>query len=51
MEQVCGRLLGPKFNKATCELYIADAYFGLIVVGCTGGVAKQLAISAEGILF
>ena len=51
MEQVYGRPLGPNFNEAICELYIANAYFGLIVVGRNGGVAKQLAISAEGVLF
>ena len=36
----CGRPLGLKFNEATCDLYIADAYFGLLVVGHNGGVAK-----------
>ncbi|XP_019078101.2 protein STRICTOSIDINE SYNTHASE-LIKE 10 [Vitis vinifera] len=51
MEQVCGRPLGLKFNEATCDLYIADAYFGLLVVGQNGGVAKQVAISAEGVPF
>ncbi|KAJ9707535.1 hypothetical protein PVL29_002531 [Vitis rotundifolia] len=51
MEQVCGRPLGLKFNEATCDLYIADAYFGLLVVGHNGGVAKQVAISAEGVPF
>lgn len=30
----------------TCNLYIADAYFGLFVVGPSGGVAKLLATSA-----
>ena len=49
MEQICGRPLGLKFNEVTCELYIVDAYFGLMVVGRNGGVAKQLAISAEGV--
>eukprot|EP00261_Vitis_vinifera_P017500 XP_010647214.1 PREDICTED: protein STRICTOSIDINE SYNTHASE-LIKE 10 [Vitis vinifera] len=51
IEQVCGRPLGLKFNEATCDLYIADAYFGLLVVGQNGGVAKQVAISAEGVPF
>ena len=51
MEQVCGRPLGLNFNEVTCELYIADAYFGLMVVGRNGGVAKQLAISVEGVPF
>ncbi|KAJ9707538.1 hypothetical protein PVL29_002534 [Vitis rotundifolia] len=51
MEQVCGRPLGLKFNEATCDLYITDAYFGLMVAGHNGGVAKQVAISAEGVPF
>lgn len=51
MESMCGRPLGLKFNTLTCELYIADAYFGLLVVGPSGGVAKQLATSAEGVPF
>ena len=51
MEQVCGRPLGLKFNEATCDLYIADAYFGLLVVGHNGGVAKQVVTSAEGVPF
>ena len=51
MEQLCGRSLGLKFNEATCELYIANAYFGLMVVERNGGVAKQLAISTEGVTF
>lgn len=50
-EHVCGRPLGLKFNQATCDLYIADAYFGLLVVGRKGGLARQLATSAEGIPF
>ncbi|RVW51353.1 Protein strictosidine synthase-like 10 [Vitis vinifera] len=50
-EHVCGRPLGLKFNQATCDLYIADAYFGLLVVGRKGGLARQLATSAEGIHF
>ncbi|XP_010257835.1 PREDICTED: protein STRICTOSIDINE SYNTHASE-LIKE 10-like [Nelumbo nucifera] len=50
-ELVCGRPLGLQFNKATCELYIADSSFGLMVVGRDGGVAKLLANSAEGVPF
>ncbi|KAK6281093.1 hypothetical protein POUND7_014918 [Theobroma cacao] len=45
------RPLGLKFNYATCDLYIADACFGLLVVGPNGGVAQQLATSAEGVPF
>jgi len=51
LEPVCGRPLGLKFNSATCDLYIADAYYGLLVVGPEGGVATQLAASAEGVPF
>ncbi|XWS10926.1 hypothetical protein CRYUN_Cryun38cG0040300 [Craigia yunnanensis] len=51
LEPICGRPLGLKFNTATCHLYIADAYFGLLVVGPNGGVAKRIATSAEGIPF
>ncbi|XVF43362.1 hypothetical protein PTKIN_Ptkin02bG0034400 [Pterospermum kingtungense] len=51
LEPTCGRPLGLKFNHATCNLYIADAYFGLLVVGPDGGVAQQLATSAEGVPF
>lgn len=49
MEHRCGRPLGLKFNKATCDLYIADAYFGLMVVGPSGGFAKQVVTNAEGV--
>lgn len=48
---ICGRPLGIKFNYKTCELYIADAYFGLLKVGPKGGVAQLLANSAEGVPF
>ncbi|XVF03087.1 hypothetical protein REPUB_Repub04eG0230300 [Reevesia pubescens] len=51
LEPTCGRPLGIKFNHATCDLYIADAYFGLLVVGPNGGEAQQLATSAEGVPF
>ncbi|KAF9624784.1 hypothetical protein IFM89_013865 [Coptis chinensis] len=51
LEHVCGRPLGLQFNKKTCELYIADAYFGLLKVGPRGGVATPLATSAEGVRF
>ncbi|KAK8488702.1 hypothetical protein V6N11_019866 [Hibiscus sabdariffa] len=51
LEPTCGRPLGLKFNLKTCDLYIADAYFGLSVVGPNGGEARQLATSAEGIPF
>ncbi|CAE6042846.1 unnamed protein product [Arabidopsis arenosa] len=41
-EHVCGRPLGLAFDKSTGDLYIADAYMGLLKVGPTGGVANQV---------
>ncbi|KAM7258249.1 hypothetical protein ACFE04_013990 [Oxalis oulophora] len=42
-EQDCGRPLGLRFDKKNGNLYIADAYYGLLVVGNEGGVATPLA--------
>ncbi|CAH9082150.1 unnamed protein product [Cuscuta europaea] len=50
-EPQCGRPLGLKFHPKTCELYITDAYFGLMRVGSNGGIATQLANSAQGTSF
>ncbi|XP_018715435.2 protein STRICTOSIDINE SYNTHASE-LIKE 10 [Eucalyptus grandis] len=50
-EQICGRPLGLKFNSATCDLYVADAYYGLLKVGPRGGIAHQLATSGGGVPF
>ncbi|XP_072957687.1 protein STRICTOSIDINE SYNTHASE-LIKE 13 [Typha angustifolia] len=47
-EKWCGRPLGLRFNRDTGELYIADAYHGLMVVGPNGGVATPLTTSADG---
>lgn len=47
-ETWCGRPLGLRFNRETGELYIADAYYGLMVVGPDGGVATSVATYAEG---
>ncbi|KAL4178470.1 hypothetical protein AMTRI_Chr13g82470 [Amborella trichopoda] len=41
-EEVCGRPLGLRFHNRTGELYIADAYYGLLVVGPEGGLARQI---------
>jgi sugar lactone lactonase YvrE len=49
-EHVCGRPLGLRFDKHD-NLYIADAYFGLLVMGPEGGVAKVVSTLAEGIPF
>eukprot|EP00249_Psilotum_nudum_P030837 c43935_g1_i1 orf=245-1480(-) len=51
LEHLCGRPLGLRFNKDTGDLYIADAYFGLMVVGPGGGLARSLASEAEGVPF
>ncbi|XP_020705201.1 protein STRICTOSIDINE SYNTHASE-LIKE 3 [Dendrobium catenatum] len=50
-EHICGRPLGLRFNKKTGDLYIADAYFGLLKVGPEGGVATPLTTEAEGVPF
>ncbi|KAJ3680259.1 hypothetical protein LUZ60_016537 [Juncus effusus] len=47
-ESWCGRPLGLRFDKRTGDLYIADAYYGLMVVGPNGGVAKSLTNLVEG---
>ncbi|XP_076914406.1 protein STRICTOSIDINE SYNTHASE-LIKE 11-like [Bidens hawaiensis] len=38
----CGRPMALSFNPTTSLLYIADVFFGLLVVGPTGGLATQL---------
>ncbi|XP_047325742.1 protein STRICTOSIDINE SYNTHASE-LIKE 3-like [Impatiens glandulifera] len=48
-EHICGRPLGLRFDKKTGDLYIADAYFGLMKVGPEGGLATSLTREAEGI--
>lgn len=50
-EHICGRPLGLRFNKKTGDLYIADAYFGLLKVGPKGGLATPLTTEAEGVPF
>ncbi|AES81258.2 putative strictosidine synthase transcription factor WD40-like family [Medicago truncatula] len=51
LEHVCGRPLGLKFDKKNGDLYMADAYLGLNVVGPAGGLATQVATEAEGLPF
>uniref|UniRef100_A0A7N0TX81 Strictosidine synthase conserved region domain-containing protein n=1 Tax=Kalanchoe fedtschenkoi TaxID=63787 RepID=A0A7N0TX81_KALFE len=51
MEETCGRPLGLMFNHKTGELYIADAYKGLLVVGPSGGLATQILTHANGVPF
>ncbi|KAE9593092.1 hypothetical protein Lal_00029180 [Lupinus albus] len=48
-EHICGRPLGLRFDKKTGDLYIADAYFGLLKVGPEGGLAESLVTEAEGV--
>lgn len=50
----CGRPLGLRFDKKSGDLYIADAYYGLLVVGPEGGIATSLAthsVDGKPILF
>ncbi|KAK3136090.1 hypothetical protein QOZ80_5BG0427920 [Eleusine coracana subsp. coracana] len=47
-EHECGRPLGLKFNKETGELYIADAYYGLRVVGAGDNVSRPLVPDWQG---
>ncbi|KAH9615050.1 hypothetical protein KSS87_006731 [Heliosperma pusillum] len=48
LEHVCGRPLGLRFEQKSGNLYVADAYFGLQVVGPEGGLATVIATKAEG---
>ncbi|GJU38592.1 strictosidine synthase-like 3-like protein [Tanacetum coccineum] len=48
-EHICGRPLGLRFDKKTGDMYIADAYFGLLKVGPQGGLATPLATEVEGV--
>jgi hypothetical protein len=41
-ESTCGRPLGLRFHHKTGDLYIADAYKGLMRVGPGGGKATVL---------
>ncbi|KAK6942189.1 Strictosidine synthase, conserved region [Dillenia turbinata] len=42
---------GLKFNEVSGDLYIADAYLGLFMIGPKGGQATRLATEAQGIPF
>ncbi|XP_076894896.1 protein STRICTOSIDINE SYNTHASE-LIKE 12-like [Bidens hawaiensis] len=39
---ICGRPVALSFNYKSGDLYITDAFFGLLVVGFNGGLATQL---------
>ncbi|XP_052202918.1 protein STRICTOSIDINE SYNTHASE-LIKE 10-like [Diospyros lotus] len=51
MGPICGKPLSLSFNYRTGQLYIADSYLGLRVVGPCGGLATLLASSAENVAF
>ncbi|CAL4996502.1 unnamed protein product [Urochloa decumbens] len=48
-ESSCGRPLGLRFHNNSGNLYIADAYMGLMRVGPKGGEATVLATEAGGV--
>ncbi|CAL4885750.1 unnamed protein product [Urochloa decumbens] len=48
-ESKCGRPLGLRFHHESGNLYIADAYKGLMRVGPGGGEAKVLVNKADGV--
>lgn len=48
-EHICGRPLGLRFDKTSGDLYIADAYFGIMKVGPEGGLATSLTAEADGV--
>ncbi|CAN6163547.1 unnamed protein product [Urochloa humidicola] len=47
-ESLCGRPLGLRFHHGSGDLYVADAYMGLMRVGPRGGEATVLATEADG---
>ncbi|KAM4114693.1 hypothetical protein ACJW30_04G088700 [Castanea mollissima] len=51
LQAKCGRPLGLEFSISTNQLYVADAYFGLSVVGPKGRLTTQLANSVNGVPF
>ncbi|KAF7806309.1 protein STRICTOSIDINE SYNTHASE-LIKE 12 [Senna tora] len=48
LQETCGRPMGLAFNYQTGELYIADAYSGLMKVPYYGGCPTQLVSCVEG---
>ncbi|KAB2043962.1 hypothetical protein ES319_D01G056400v1 [Gossypium barbadense] len=51
LEPICGRPLVLKFNPVTYDLYIGDAYFGILMIEPNRGIAQTLVSSIEGIPF
>ncbi|WJX78270.1 hypothetical protein P8452_61512 [Trifolium repens] len=41
-EHICGRPLGLCFNIVSGQLYVADAYMGLVVIEPNGGNARKI---------
>ncbi|KAE8803816.1 Strictosidine synthase 3 [Hordeum vulgare] len=50
-ESACGRPLGLQFHHASGDMYIADAYLGLMRVGRCGGLAEVVATETGGVPF
>jgi hypothetical protein len=48
-ESRCGRPLGLRFDQKTGDLYVADAYKGLMRVGPGGGEATVLVNQVDGV--
>lgn len=48
-EHICGRPLGLRFNKKTGDLWIADAYLGILKVGPEGGQAESVVAEIDGV--
>lgn len=42
LQETCGRPLGLSFDYKTGDLYVADAYYGLMSVPYDGGEATQV---------
>ncbi|KAG0632124.1 hypothetical protein M758_1G305800 [Ceratodon purpureus] len=49
LEPVCGRPLGLRFHKPTGDLWIADAYLGVMKVGPEGGQAEVVLDEIDGV--
>jgi sugar lactone lactonase YvrE len=50
-ENVCGRPLGLQFHRESGDLYVADAYLGLLRVPARGGLAEVVATEAGSVPF
>ena len=42
LQQICGRPFGLGFYYRTGDLYITDAFYGLVVVGPSGGLVTRV---------